>query len=216
MSTSETEKLNDLGPSLDALQAEISQAGDLRAVAGSEETNIPPAETYTPAPTGAALGYPEALTGGSADQDKTKLTVSAALGPFHCDIRFGGGIPVGGWSQLTLHSNGAWNFTGHLHDSGAPSYNDVVTWGVQSVRTGDVYVVRHTGHMAGTFEPGSRNDDWGDSGINPALGQGWDALAPAWRWHCRAYVNWDFAGAVNQLLQIIAAGQAIGRVVMLF
>jgi hypothetical protein len=130
-------------------------------------------------------------------------------------IHFSGGVPVGGWSQLTLHSNGAWNFSGHLHDSGAPSYNDVVTWGVQSIRTGDVYVVRHSGHMAGTFEPGSRDDDWNDSGINPALAQGWNDLAPAWRWHCRAYVNWDIWGAVNQLLQIIAAAQAVGRVITL-
>src|SRR5882724_2590554 len=35
------------------------------------------------------------------------------LGPFNWNpIVFGGGVPVGGWAQLTLFQNGAVNYTG--------------------------------------------------------------------------------------------------------
>lgn len=190
--------------SLEAIQTAIRDAGTIRAVTGAEQAELlsddsPSSEYETP-----SNGAP------------APLALPTQLGPFHADIRFSGGIPVGGWSQLTLHSNGAWNFTGHLHDSGGIGYNDAVLWGVQSVRTGDVYILRHQGHMAGTFGFGSRNDDWGNSGINPALAQGWNTLVPAWRWNCRAHVNWDFAGALRDLLQVIGAVQAIGRVITLF
>ena len=197
--------------SLDQLQGELHAAAAMKAVTGTDQESN--AGDVEPKANGVPVGYDDAL-----ESDAPSVLFAATgqtLGPFNCDIRFGDGIPVGGWSQLTFHDNGSWNFSGHLHDSGAPSYNSVVTWGVQSVRTGDVYVLRHTGHMAGTFEPGSRNDDWGDNGTNPALAAGWHDLAPAWRWNCRAYVNWDLNGAISQLLQIIAAGQAIGRVITL-
>ena len=41
------------------------------------------------------------------------------LGPFNWNpIVFGGGVPVGGWAQLTMFRNGAVNYTGHFHVSG--------------------------------------------------------------------------------------------------
>lgn len=209
MSTSEATTLEAPKLSLELIQAAAGEAQRVRAVTGVEESQLLVDDTSPPNGT---PEYYETPTNGESVLVAPRAP-SAQLGPFHADIRFGGGIPVGGWSQLTLHSNGAWNFSGHLRNSGFPSYNDTVTWGVQSIRTGDLYIWRHKGHMAGTLEWGSRNDDWGDSGTNPALAAGWNMLAPAWRWHCRAHVNWDILDSVNQLIQIINAAQAIGRVI---
>jgi hypothetical protein len=38
---------------------------------------------------------------------------------------------------------------------------------------------KHTGHMAGTVEPGSRNDDWSESGNNPLIAANWADLQGA-------------------------------------
>jgi hypothetical protein len=38
-------------------------------------------------------------------------------------IVFGGGVPVGGNTHLTIRQDGTYSFTGHFHDSGATEYN---------------------------------------------------------------------------------------------
>ena len=38
-------------------------------------------------------------------------------------IVFGGGVPVGGFSHLTLRQDGTYTFSGRFHDSGATEYN---------------------------------------------------------------------------------------------
>jgi hypothetical protein len=79
-------------------------------------------------------------------------SISLASGP----ITFGGGVPVGGWSNLSLYPNGWFNFVGHFHDSGAPSYNVDHVWSIWSPGHG-LIMIGTQGHMAGTFESGSRD-----------------------------------------------------------
>jgi hypothetical protein len=45
--------------------------------------------------------------------------------------------------------------------------------------SGVLYMFKHTGHMAGTVEPGSRDDDWSESGNNPLIAANWADLQGA-------------------------------------
>jgi hypothetical protein len=123
-------------------------------------------------------------------------------------IVFGGGVPVGGWAQLTLHSNGAVNYSGHFHDSGGISYDMTC---VYAVRAGDgtVYTFAHKGRVHGTFEAGSRDDDWGDSPTSPALAAGWAALTGAWSWHAEAGANADIGQLVDAAVKAVGEAAAV-------
>ena len=68
-------------------------------------------------------------------------------------IVFGGGVPVGGWSHLTLRQDGTYTFSGHFHDLGALEYNMALVWGVQAGQNGNLYTFEHRGHVSGTFNP---------------------------------------------------------------
>ncbi|HZM75089.1 MAG TPA: hypothetical protein VFC19_05145 [Candidatus Limnocylindrales bacterium] len=130
----------------------------------------------------------------------------------HGDIRFGGGVPVGGWLQASFYPNGAWNFSGHLRDSGFPNYDDAVGVVLKS-SDGTAFVLRHTGRMFGTCCPGSRNDDWNHSGTNPALAAAWPALVAGHQWRWEAEVTLDIQGLIDRIFQIV--GQASKVIVLL-
>ena len=134
---------------------------------------------------------------------------SAQLGPWQTGyMTYPPGIPVGGYASLTLRSDGTYEFTGHFHDSGAPSYDDHFAWGVRA-SDGFAFTFAHRGHMAGTFEAGSRDDDWNVTGYNTDIAAHWDALQ-GWNWQWRADVNWDVVG---DLTRIIDALKQVGQVV---
>ena len=128
------------------------------------------------------------------------------IGPMNWNpIVFGGGVPVGGWAQLTLFQNGAVNYTGHFHVSGAPSYDITCTFAVRA-SDGTVYTFTKTGRVHGTFEPGSRDFDWGDNPTNTAVAAGWPNLAAGWSWQARAGANADIGALVD------SAVDALGKV----
>ena len=134
---------------------------------------------------------------------------TAQLGPWQTgNISYPSGVPVGGYASLTLRSDGTYEFTGHFHDSGAPSYDDHFAWGVRA-SDGFAFTFAHRGHMAGTFEAGSRDDDWNVTGYNTDIAAHWDALQ-GWNWQWRADVNWDVVG---DLTRIIDALKQVGQVV---
>lgn len=136
------------------------------------------------------------------------------LGPFNASsITFNNGVPVGGFAQLTLHSNGGYSFTGHFHDSGAVGYNVELAWVVVDA-TGVAYTFRHSGHMGGTFTPGSRDDNWANNGSNPAIANGWANLCRSYRWRWQANVNWDVASTLDAVINAIkAAGPIITTII---
>ena len=134
---------------------------------------------------------------------------TAQLGPWQTgNISYPSGVPVGGYASLTLRSDGTYEFTGQFHDSGAPSYDDHFAWGVRA-SDGFAFTFAHRGHMAGTFEAGSRDDDWNVTGYNTDIAAHWDALQ-GWNWQWRADVNWDVVG---DLTRIIDALKQVGQVV---
>jgi hypothetical protein len=125
------------------------------------------------------------------------------------NIVFGGGVPVGGWTALNIFPNGAWNFSGHLHVSGAPSYDVGVTWVVTTSDGQPTFSFPITGRVHGTFEAGSRNFDWNRDGTNGALAAAWPELAAGYRWRWQAGANIDFGSMTGAVVQAIGAVGAV-------
>jgi hypothetical protein len=124
---------------------------------------------------------------------------------------------VGGFANLAIYQNGAFNFSGHFHVSGAISYDTSFVWAVKDSNVPTtVYTFAHTGRVHGTFEAGSRDDDWGRSEITPAIAAGWNALERGWSWHWEARVNADFGIFLDDIIKVVAAGTAIANVVKIF
>jgi hypothetical protein len=123
------------------------------------------------------------------------------LGPFQWNpITFDNGVPVGGWAELTLFQNGSYVFAGHFHDSGAPSYNSSLVWVMKDTVTNIAYTLQHTGHMAGTFESGSRDDNWNNQSTNAQLAAAWPTLSLNWTYSIEAQMNGDFNSILSQAL----------------
>ena len=136
------------------------------------------------------------------------------LGPFDTgSISFSNGVPVGAWSNLTLRQDGSYTFTGHFHDSGATSYNTSFGWVIVS-KSGRAYTFAHAGHTAGTFESGSRDDDWNNNGTNSDIAANWVDLTQSYHWRWQANVNLDLSALITSLVNAIkAAGTVVEAVV---
>jgi hypothetical protein len=74
----------------------------------------------------------------------------------------------------------------------------------------NVYTFQHTGKVAGTFEPGSRDDDWTVTGQNDAIAQNWGSLVIANFWKAQANASGDLTNLLNSLIS--AVGTALGVV----
>ena len=128
---------------------------------------------------------------------------TTSIGPFNTGyITFNNGVPVGGFASLTLHSDGTCQFSGHFHVSGAPSYNVTFAW-VIADSGGHAYTFTAHGHLAGTFESGSRDYDWNVTVNNPAVAANWAELVAAWRWQWTASVQWDVAATLQDTIDAI-------------
>lgn len=91
------------------------------------------------------------------------------------NITFGTGLPVGGNAVLVYSSDGMATFKGHLHDSGFPSFDYslvLVRKGTDSV----AYACTQAGHLHGTDESGSRDDDWDQTSFNQQIVDNWPAI----------------------------------------
>jgi hypothetical protein len=85
-----------------------------------------------------------------------------------------------GDSHLTLRQDGSYTFSGHFHDSGLAPYDTALAWVVKDIAD-RAYTFQHGGHISGSFEPGSSDDNWNVSGTNIAIADNWaniDASAP--------------------------------------
>jgi hypothetical protein len=128
-------------------------------------------------------------------------------------ISFSGGTPVGGWSNLNLYKNGKYEFSGHFHDSGAPSYDAGVGWVVVGI-DGTAFSFVAKVHLNGTFEAGSRNGDWFQSGNNQQIADHWKDLTTSWHYRWQADVNWDYGIIIKQIEDgLKVAGTVIGAIV---
>jgi hypothetical protein len=124
-------------------------------------------------------------------------------------ITFDGGVPVGGFAHLTLRQDGSYTFSGHFHDSGAVEFNVSLVWAIKDTAN-QVYTFQQSGHVAGTFEPGSRDFDWSLDGRNDAIAQSWPALASGARSVLKASTNLDLVNLTSEVIGV--AGLVLGVV----
>jgi hypothetical protein len=75
-------------------------------------------------------------------------------------VTFSDSTALGGSVDITLFSDGTYNFSGHMHDSGAVGYNYSVVCAVLDTNN-RAYYFAHQNHVSGTLDPGSRDDSWG-------------------------------------------------------
>lgn len=127
-------------------------------------------------------------------------------------INFGGGVPVGGWANLSVFPDGNYNFSGHFHDSGATSYDVNVVWGLRS-SDGSVFVFTAAGRVHGTFESGSRNFDWNHAGNYPAMASDWAALSSGWSARWSSHTSLNVGGSLEDVKNGLGAAGAVVAIV---
>lgn len=128
-------------------------------------------------------------------------------------ITFDGGVPVGGFAHLTLFSDGTVKFTGHFHDSGATEYNMAAVAAVKD-DAGWAYTAQHQGHVSGTFESGSRDDDWNGESHNNDVAKHWPVLAMGPNSaQLKAHAGGDLVGLTNSVIGSL--GLVVGVIALL-
>jgi hypothetical protein len=130
-------------------------------------------------------------------------------------IVFDNGVPVGGSAHLTIRSDGSYAWRGHFHDSGFPSYDVSIAWGVKDSQN-QVYGFASTGHMAGTIESGSRDYDWDVQGRNDAIADRWAFIAASNQWNANAKASLDLGGVVRQVKEAVGTITTVVAVVGAF
>jgi hypothetical protein len=138
------------------------------------------------------------------------------LGPLPTSITFDDnsivfptGTPVGGFTHLTLRQDGSYTFSGHFHDSGADEFNVGLVAAVKDLQN-RAYTFQTSGHVAGTFEPGSRDFDWNISDRNDTIARNWSDLAIGAKFAREAQASPDFVNLTNSVIG--ALGLVVGVV----
>jgi hypothetical protein len=93
------------------------------------------------------------------------------------DINTSDGSALNGHVGFTLHSDGNYEFFGHMRATGFPSYHyGVQAWIESGDGTGTVVGAQQTGHVYGTDTPGDRQDNWNQTGFNPLIAVHWRSI----------------------------------------
>ena len=90
----------------------------------------------------------------------------------HGKIVFNDSTPIGGSADIALNRDGTFVYSGHLHDSGAPDYSVTTTCVVAVPSIATAYTFTHNGDVHGDL-PGSRDDDWHETGSRQELTTTW-------------------------------------------
>jgi hypothetical protein len=121
----------------------------------------------------------------------------------HANITFDNGVPVGGYADLVLYGDGTYQFSGHFHDSGFPTYNTGIVWVLRS-STGAVFTFSDSGNVQGTINPfGSRDHNWNNAGYNQSLQAAWHDIQQGYSWRWEAKTSLDLAGMFDEIKTVI-------------
>jgi hypothetical protein len=131
-------------------------------------------------------------------------TIALSSGP----IVFGGGVPVGGWSNLSLHADGSFLFSGSFRDSGAPTYKESILWAVKAAN-GTVLLFSNQVETGGILD-GPREVLWNKPGNNPAIATHWNDLTAGYSYTCQSRADMDLQGLWDSAKSVIGT---VGEVV---
>jgi hypothetical protein len=127
-------------------------------------------------------------------------------------ITFNGGVPVDAFSHVTLYNDGRYVFTGHFHDSGATTYADELVWAIKA-GTNVAFTFSHTGKINGTFDSGSRDDNWNETGTNPQIAAAWKDLCNGHSTSWTAGLDLDIGLLVSDVMKVIGYVSTVVSVV---
>jgi hypothetical protein len=127
-------------------------------------------------------------------------------------IVFNNGVPVGGSAQVTIRSDGSYTFSGQFHDSGATEYNVAVVFVIKDSQN-VAYTFSHSGHVSGTFESGSRDDQWTVDSHNDQIQSHWPEIAAGTTWKAQADANLDLVNILNSLMTVVGTVISIIQIV---
>ncbi len=114
------------------------------------------------------------------------------------------GLSIGGSAKLVMARSGNFTFSGHMHDSGALGIDYLLTV-VAMTPSGLAYTVQHSGHTAGTFTPGSSNDDWTRPGFKEEIRDNWAEASQArlcWTMHANDTLTPQIGAALEEAVQV--------------
>jgi hypothetical protein len=94
---------------------------------------------------------------------------------FSASFTFPDGVALGGSAQVTFNQDGTGAFSGQFHDSGALSYDVGVAVAIRDAM-GRGYAFTAYPHVAGTFDPGSRDTSWNWPFTNSKVASNWTDL----------------------------------------
>jgi hypothetical protein len=130
-------------------------------------------------------------------------------------ITFGSGLAVGGHARLTAFSDGTTHFQGHLHDSGFVSYDCLVVVTLKDA-DGRAYPASKSGRVRGTIEPGSRDLDWDEWGMNEVIRDNWSKIRNGGHGSWKAEVTSDFTPTKIAELVVAAVGIVLAIIPLVF
>jgi hypothetical protein len=143
-------------------------------------------------------------------------TLPTQLGPFNWNPIGFSGTDCHGQMQVTLYSNGGYNFNGSFTDPDIYDLDDSLVFMIVS-NSGVLYTFQHSGSMHGWgdrwIEGGSETDSWSNTGTNAAIQGGWADLCAGWRWQANAGVNFDIGSLYNDVKAIVSAVETIVQIV---
>jgi hypothetical protein len=130
-------------------------------------------------------------------------TMLGLLDPLHLPSTLNAGT-CSGSCELTLNSGGGVRFAGRVHNSGglAAAYTVISSIPLQPSLGGPL-LIKHKGHVAGTFAFGSRDDSWDRTTTSATVANNWVALKQAAH---GARTDFGTGTGAIQLLNAIAAG----------
>jgi len=129
-------------------------------------------------------------------------------------ITFSGGVPVGGWANVSLFPDGSYNLTGSFHDSGFTDYNVSVLWVLRS-SIGQAFTFAASGHVCGTdpFCTDPRDFPINNAGTNPAIVDAWADLSAYYSSHWSAQTSLDIGTLWNGAKSSIGTIESVVSVV---
>lgn len=127
-----------------------------------------------------------------------------------CDIRIfeqvivtPPGTALGGFVKLRISGDGRFTFSGHMHGSGFDPYKFSVHVFLEGSESWVGLSMRKTGAVGGTLGGGSRDFDWSDSGISPALKANWKFLRDGQLLVTKSYEDTGLLGTAEEIGQTL-------------
>lgn len=134
------------------------------------------------------------------------------------DINTSDGSALNGHVGFTLHSDGNYEFFGHMRATGFPSYHyGVQAWIEPGDGSGTLVGAQQSGHVYGTDTPGDRQDNWNQKGFNPLIAVHWRSIRvnPTLNFQMHADISGVLGAAADILtfaFEFIIAGAVAGVV----